>query len=1546
MRAARVFVGIGKVLGLAVVFLVSAVVGLLVHLNLPAANRMARARVNEVLAETFRGKVEITRIGGIDLRGEIEGIDAEAHDPEGRRVLLVRGGRVRVSVPALVRSALDDGPLVVPLPELSVDAAEVVLEKDGSGKLGIARTFESKEPPSEGARPTEIRIEAATLAHVWVHGALSDAAVLDADVDEIAGNLTSKPEQLSIHVDHAKVRGRGNPGLDPSGTVQGRAAIPAKGASGLEAAGRFEGTVGAVVVEAGGSLADEAVDVVLDAEASPEAIAAITTAVRPTDTVRLHATVGGALPELYPTVELSAGPSEVRLSGTVVLPGDDRPGTEATIEAAARAIDLSAFHAEAPASKLSADVAVDVVLEPETGPRGSFAVRHHAGVLDGTWLPPAQASGTFDRDAARASAHVDEPGAPTDVSLAVSFGGTTRRADFAVVTTVPELGAVERLGDVGRGAAEVFAEGAVDLDARSIDARLIANASNVAVRGVQTGFVTVRGSAVGPFDAPELAVNVDGAGLRSESVDYAYAGFRVRASGTPERFDVEAALAGDPFSPSVKLAARVGVADEVRADDVRLAVERDGVHATAQIASVRARDGVVQIDDARIEGLGDPIEATVRAAQQSVDVRAKSGGIDLARVAHLTRREPGTRGRLAFDVDLAAKKDRAKGRAVIDLFDVQARGYGPATLHLDATIEDRTIRGRASAALDGSGRVDVAASPVVVGGPLLSRRSWERATGTVDVRASANLAKALSHVPQQKRPVAALDGRLDVQGRATRTNPDVRPDIDVQLLTTGLSVTMKADPVLDAQGSVLESGRQRRIEGVDATLRLKAGGKTGETELEARVRDARGHIVTLDAQAKLPIDAMLAQPRRALELAADIPLDASLSIPRRSLETLPAALGTLPFDGEIAMDASLQGSLRVPKIDIRLRARDLRATAGKLACEHPIELEAALVYRDREATLEIDADSRGRSVLRGSIDVKADLPALVERKPTKWQASGDITLEDFPLEVAQAALGKPVTGTASGKLSFRDLHRAASLDAEAVFEDVTIAGSAIPHTIVQVGMKDGQFKARSRLRQRDGRAAIEATGALAWGTDIAPRIRKEQPVKISFEAKSFRLNVLQPFLQGTLNELDGRIDGKAVATLKNGGKDGQVDGSLQLRDGVFSAPQIGERFSSIKGRVTMKPWGTLRLDDFSARAPTGRLTANANAVFSGFALKTANAKLVIAEGESIPVTVEGVPMGRAHGTVVASARSTPDGKRIDVNINVPLLEVELPRSTGNRPQPLDPPEHIRVGYHDSEAFRTVALDKPKRPRRRQDVGVRATIKLGREVRIQRDTTVDVKLRGQLVVDANGETNVRGQIRIARGEIELQGKIFKIDRGVVTFTGDPSNPQVNATAYWEAPEGTRVYVDFTGTPKDGKLELRSDPALSQDEIIALIMFGSPDGTFGASGSQDTGTAAQGVGLAGGLVTQGLNRIISGITTADITTRIDTSEASNPKPEVAVQLTSRVSARVGYKVGVPPPGDNPDRATITLDWRFFRNWSVSAEVGDQGSTAVDLVWRMRY
>jgi hypothetical protein len=79
---------------------------------------------------------------------------------------------------------------------------------------------------------------------------------------------------------------------------------------------------------------------------------------------------------------------------------------------------------------------------------------------------------------------------------------------------------------------------------------------------------------------------------------------------------------------------------------------------------------------------------------------------------------------------------------------------------------------------------------------------------------------------------------------------------------------------------------------------------------------------------------------------------------------------------------------------------------------------------------------------------------------------------------------------------------------------------------------------------------------------------------------------------------------------------------------------------------------------------------------------------------------------------------------------------------------------------------------------------------------------------------------------------------------------------------------------------------------------------------------------------------------------VTAKIESSETSNPKPGVEVQIARELTLEIAFVLGQPPPGVNPDRTLLTLDWRFLSKWSVAATVGDAGTTIFELLWQKRY
>jgi len=1550
-RAQRAIVAVAKALGVGVVLALAAAGGVVLHVGMPAPRRFAAARVNGILEGTFKGKITIQRVGLLHLT-RIDGVDAQVFDPEGRLVLDIRGLRARFGTLTLLRSLVSGKSLVVNIPELSINGIEAVLEENAAGELGLVRAFDSRTPATgEPSSGTDVTIGDIQVRHVWAHGHLAAVPVLDADLKDFAGGFTSTPKSTGIDVQYLLVVGRGFPGMNPEGLVVANASLPSDPRDETKVKGSYDGRIGDIPVRADGSLNGKVVVGTVDVpETAPAAFAALAPGqIHLGAPLSAHAEVHGELPILKPELRAHLGAGEITASGTVTLPEGERVDLSATAQVNVKDLDVSLLETSAPPSRLTTLVEAAIVSRPGGKISGTYHVENQVGEVSGQVVPAASVRGELTEKSVRGTAEVAEVGAPTSVQFSLQprpGSASPNQLDFKARTTVADLNAIPRVGPIARGRASVAVEGGLDLDTKRLTARADGQVLGLAQSGVQLASARFTASADGPLEAPRFQADVRGAGLRAGG--FAFTSVNASASGTPSEIDVTTRLVGDDKAPSVAARAHVSPGKDLLVRNVGATIEHNEVTSTATVDAIRVAGGAVDIRGAKVEGLGDPILASARISPAAMTVKARSADVDLERVAKLLGREEDVHGHLALDVDAVATRRGVEGHVNADLRDLSAPSIKDGRVHVALTSAGTHLQGEINAALGDVGKLALTAVNITLGGPATAPSSWKSATGSVGIDGAIDLTRLLAQVPEESQPVFAASGTVAIHGQVARPSASAAPTLELEAATRGLLLIGKQEKKKNADGSLTPGPAPWRSEGTDGTFGVKLDGATGRTAITAKLRDALGPLASLDAGATLPIEAIIASPDRLVELMRDTPLEARVLVPLRSIDALPPALGQLPLRGEVELDAALEGTTRAPKLALTAKGTNLRSRTAT-ACVPVIAVDAHVAYAGEKADVRVVASREQREVLVTDANVKVNLPQVLAGAALAWEASANVALTRFPLDAVSAFLEQPIAGEISGKIAVKDLHRAASLDADLDLQQLSLDRALFPNGKVLVTMKEGALTAKVRLDQKDGYLETSAKGAMKWGAEIAPAIDLAQPVDVDVRAQNFRANAVMPFVQGTITELDGRIDADAKIHVEPGGKDGTMSGALAIRDGIFEMPQIGERFHALEGRVVMKPWGTLRLENFSAEGPTGKVTASAEAVISGLALQSATAKVNIDKSRRLPLVFDGVPIGRAYGTITARAQMAKDGKRLDVNVDIPSFQLELPQNTSQSVQPLDPEETVRVGLHSNQDFVTIPLAPPSTRREASDLVIHASVKLGNDVSVKQGTTVDILAGGEVQIEVGQETRVSGQIQLARGRLEIQGKQFMIDRGIVSFVGpDPADPQVIATAYWDAPESIRVFADFSGHVRSGNLTLRSEPALTQDQILALILFGSPDGTFGAAprSGQPGSPGVKAAGLAGGVVTQGLNKAISGLTSADITTRVDTSEADNPRPELAVQLSKKVSARIGYKLGVPAPGDNPDRTELTIEWRFIRNWSLSAVIGDQGSSALDVVWRFRY
>jgi translocation and assembly module TamB len=664
-------------------------------------------------------------------------------------------------------------------------------------------------------------------------------------------------------------------------------------------------------------------------------------------------------------------------------------------------------------------------------------------------------------------------------------------------------------------------------------------------------------------------------------------------------------------------------------------------------------------------------------------------------------------------------------------------------------------------------------------------------------------------------------------------------------------------------------------------------------------------------------------------------------MPERKLGSLPPLVRPAVLRGRVSVDVRLEGTPQAPQVSAAFVARRLRAPGSK----DPLDFDADARVDAAGGKLRVLAKTTRTGTAVG--DVQADWQGDVRRVSELsrgvpvLQGNAKLVLRDFPLDVVPDLVDRQVLGRMNGDVTLSNWGRDAALDAHLSSSSLSISNVALSDFRVEAKTRADRLLAELALSTSGGQTHGSLDASMRWGRRATPELGRDGVAKLS--TRGFRLETLTPLIGGSVSEIGGVLDAETEVTVSPAAT--RVAGSAQLHRGVVQIPAIGQRFSEIEARVAVGE-NRFKLEQLSARGLTGKLTATGAAELDGFALRRADAALVIREREMLPITLEGSALGDAWGKVTAQYLSPERGERT-LRIDVPEFHLITPDTGGGSLQSLEEPEAVRIGVRRADG-KFVALPVQPLEAGGGSTGgapaepLRVTIKLGSAVTVARGRTAQAQLTGQLQVLAAETTDVTGRIEIRGGKLDVQGKNFEVERGVVTFDGkDPSNPTITATARWDAPDYT-VYADYLGDVENGRIKLHSEPPLTQDEIASLLLFGTPDGS---PGSSDSSNAALAVSVAGDTAAKGLTRVLDDFTNLDVSARIDTTTGS-ARPELVVRISPRLAAKVSRAVGAPNAGESPDRTFLTLEMRLRRAWALSAIFGDQGASALDLIWRRRY
>jgi hypothetical protein len=924
---------LGALLGTLVLFVLSVMVGVFIHANTPGARRLAMSEVNTILAPSFQGQIRIDDLGSLGLFG-LSDANLSILDPSGRPVLVARGVRVRVATFDAVRSVFEKkAPLTVTLSDVSIDTLDVRLDTDHQGQLDLVDTFNPRTPsPPTPTDPNArgFRLAAPHIAwrHAWAHGRMAGVPAIDADVDELRGKLDFAPDALQWDVFQAKLTARRiADDADVTGALRAHVIMPSEPKKDIDARADWAGVVAGIEHTAHGSFAGNRVVAVVDVPPTDAAhLRALWPASPIEQPVRAHIEANGPLTDIALGAHAELGGATLQVLGNISV-GDDKTA-KLSIEACN--IDIHQLAASAPTSRLGLTGKISADMKADGALTGNVALRFLGGKIGKNAVPSATLDASGSMTAARAlnanaTVVVDEPGAPTQLRARAFPRGTSSAVAFQLDSKSIDLDRVPELGHAVRGSFGVSATGEFDVGAMTIDARLHAKADGIVQGTTRVASAAIVGRAQGPVASPRmdvsvLARDVVAGGLRFTSAS-------VDAVGSAMAPHVTVVVKG-PDTPDVDASVDLGLEGGISLDALRVALARKGERAVVTARTVKVTGGDVRVDGARIEGVGEPMTASVTMSPGTLRVVAGTQGIDLARVARLGNLEKNLKGgTLSFDTDLRLQREGAQGRVKLDVVRASVGSVKNVSAHVEATFDGRKVVGKAHADADTIVSVDIDAPKVeLASGSALSMASWRQAWGTLDVDASADLDRLSAVIPPEDHPLSRARGTVHVKGHLSRDDiHDFTPDLTLSVSTDKLEIAGKTPVSTDIDGVIVYPPPAWHVEGIDVVLEAKIDGKSGDIQVSTKAYDIKGPLAQLDVGSKqFPFAEAIHDSAKLTAMLRTTPVDLHLVVPERGLGTVPDILKQSVLVGKLQADVKATGTLMAPRLDVTAAIRHPR----------------------------------------------------------------------------------------------------------------------------------------------------------------------------------------------------------------------------------------------------------------------------------------------------------------------------------------------------------------------------------------------------------------------------------------------------------------------------------------------------------------------------------------------------------------------------------------------------------------------------------------------
>ncbi|GAB6095315.1 hypothetical protein JCM14469_15670 [Desulfatiferula olefinivorans] len=623
----------------------------------------------------------------------------------------------------------------------------------------------------------------------------------------------------------------------------------------------------------------------------------------------------------------------------------------------------------------------------------------------------------------------------------------------------------------------------------------------------------------------------------------------------------------------------------------------------------------------------------------------------------------------------------------------------------------------------------------------------------------------------------------------------------------------------------------------------------------------------------------------------------ALALTSSDLSFKPLTAIAIPegLEGRFRLDLAGEGSLTDPAFEGTVEIGDLSYRRQSLG---PGRVHLSLA----DNVLDLSG------LFLGAFTARLDLDTL--------DGEGEVRLDQADLGPVCAAAGYPGLG---GRLSARITARGEGADVSALVLDARVDDFDLRAGDISL-VRGGPLRFTlepSGFDLPDTRLSLLDRGELVLGAggqvDGELRARAEGTVPMA---------VLEPFVSG-VNALDGRVS--LSVSLSGNRKRPDVTGEVRAENVSFVISELMQTVHGLNGLVRVTP-RALVLEELAGFLDTGRFTGQGRLALDHL---TPGMLSLTIRGDALPLSLPDTLDLTADTAVTVSG--TPDKTRMEGALMIVDgryyrdLSMNLLKMVGGKSRETAPERPGLILPY----LKNMDLDLSLRHRNPFVVDNNLAL-----VELKPDLRLSGTLRQPLV---------SGRAQVGGGVVSYQGREFEVTRGVMDFLNPYAiEPTLDVECRTEIRTWT-VTLSVSGTPDNLKFTLTSDPKESDEDVLALLLFGKTTGEMRNGGGDSSQSAALFLADA---FSRRLAENLKDATGMD-TVEVAYGGGSDANAEGGVSLTfgKDLSERLTIKYGVESRNAEAVQRAVS-EYRFFENLMINAYQDTANDFGTELVYRLEF